>query len=97
MSGRTGVFSFKRYDPAFYGMDGPDRMQKLLYSSCGVMVHEIAHMFGLKHCVYYECRMNGSNSYGESCRKTRYFCPICERKLQLVLGFNGVERFQNLK
>jgi archaemetzincin len=42
-----------------------------LRNACGVMVHEIGHMFGLEHCTYFECTMNGSNSYEESCRKIR--------------------------
>jgi len=29
------------------------------------MLHEIGHMFGLKHCVYYECLMNGIMSVEE--------------------------------
>jgi len=24
------------------------------------MAHELGHMFGLTHCVYYNCLMNGS-------------------------------------
>ena len=80
-SARTGVFSFKRYDPAFQDHHVPNRALVLLKNSCHVMVHEIGHMYGIKHCIYYNCTMNGSNSYAESTRSTRYLCPLCLRKL----------------
>ena len=31
-----------------------------------VLCHEIAHLFGIKHCVYASCVMNGSNHLEES-------------------------------
>ena len=30
------------------------------------MVHELGHMFGLPHCVFFSCCMNGSNHDEES-------------------------------
>jgi archaemetzincin len=53
---RVGVYSFARYDPAFYGAPrGGDYMQTLLRRSGKVLVHETGHMFGLAHCVYFRC------------------------------------------
>ena len=52
-----------------------------------VMTHEIGHMFGIKHCVYHNCAMNGSNHLAESDRRAASLCPICLRKLQV--GFLG--------
>ena len=68
LTSRTGVFSFVRYDPLFWGIEEPKRNLILLKNACGVMVHEIGHMFAIKHCIYYNCIMNGSNSYSESTR-----------------------------
>ena len=63
----VGVYSFARYDPAFYGQRrGPDYESVLLRRSCKVLVHETGHMFGLSHCVFFACVMNGSNHLGES-------------------------------
>ena len=57
------------------------------------MVHEIGHMFGLKHCVYYECILNGSNGDFESDRfPDRTLCPICLTKLKLNIKFDIRER-----
>ena len=57
-------------------------------------------MFGIKHCVYYNCVMNGS-SYGnkrfqDMIDKSFDMCPICLRKLQLNMGFDFEERFKKL-
>jgi len=63
---RTGVFSFGRYDPAFNGREENEETEnELLENACYVMVHEIGHMFGMTHCTFYECIMNGFNSYEE--------------------------------
>ena len=83
----SGVFSFCRMDPDFD--DGTDwkaapgqEHTVWLKRSCRVMAHEIAHMFGLKHCTYYECMMNGSNGPFEGVRQPNAtLCPICLTKL----------------
>eukprot|EP00350_Pseudokeronopsis_sp_OXSARD2_P004535 CAMPEP_0170550240 /NCGR_PEP_ID=MMETSP0211-20121228/8314_1 /TAXON_ID=311385 /ORGANISM="Pseudokeronopsis sp., Strain OXSARD2" /LENGTH=125 /DNA_ID=CAMNT_0010856679 /DNA_START=494 /DNA_END=871 /DNA_ORIENTATION=+ len=89
---RTGVFSFMRYDPLFQGIEEANREMVLLRNACHVMVHEIGHMFGLKHCIYYECTMNGYNTYEESSRKQRQLCPVCLRKLQSNIKFDVKQR-----
>ena len=64
----VGAFSFCRYDPSFDGIDtssDPDAETNLLMKGCHIMAHELGHMFGLKHCIYYECLMNGLNSAEE--------------------------------
>ncbi|HIJ74930.1 MAG TPA: hypothetical protein HPP83_12590 [Candidatus Hydrogenedentes bacterium] len=64
---RVGVYSFVRYDPAFYGDDrGTDYEKVLLRRSCKVLVHETGHMFGLNHCIFFKCVLNGSNHLDES-------------------------------
>ena len=56
----TGVFSFSRYgaaaaDPSLFAR-----------RCCMVLCHEVGHLFGIKHCVYAMCLMNGSNSLREA-------------------------------
>lgn len=48
-----------------------------------VMTHEVCHMFGLKHCIWMQCLMNGSNHLEESDRRPPHLCPVCLRKLQV--------------
>ena len=98
-TGRTGVFSFIRYDPAFHGEDktaqeaAAVRMQR----SLKVLAHETAHMFALTHCVYFTCLMNGSNHLDEADSQPFHLCPVCLRKLQSSVGFDVVERYEKLR
>lgn len=43
--------------------------------------HELAHCFGIGHCVYYACNMQGSASMREDVRQPPYLCPVCEAKV----------------
>ena len=95
---RVGVHSFARYDPAFYGQPrGSDYETILLRRSCKVLAHETDHMFGLAHCIYFNCLMNGSNHLAESDRRPLHLCPVCLRKLQLSIGFGVLERYRALE
>lgn len=94
---RVGVFSFARYDPAFYGEEhGKDFKEILLRRSCKVLVHEMAHIFSLEHCIFFKCLMNGSNYLQESDYRPLHLCPVCLRKLQFNIGFDVVERYCKL-
>jgi archaemetzincin len=95
---RVGVYSFTRYDPAFYGQArGKDYQELLLVRSMKVLTHETGHMFGLAHCVYFQCVMNGSNHLQESDGRPLHLCPVCLRKLQFSVGFDTIRRYQNLE
>ncbi len=97
LKGRIGVYSFARYDPAFYGEGiSPDMPKILLKRCCKVLAHETGHMFGIKHCIYFRCVMNGSNSLSESDRRPFHLCPICMRKLHHSIGFEVRERYRAL-
>lgn len=39
----VGAFSFHRYDPAYDGIEDPDREKNLLMRGCHIMCHEIGH------------------------------------------------------
>lgn len=34
-----------------------------------VINHELCHTFGMRHCIYFTCLMNGSNGYEEASGK----------------------------
>jgi len=91
---RVGIFSVARYDPRFY--DQPADGTLLLQRSCKVLVHEACHMLGVRHCVFFNCLMNGSNHLAESDRRPLHLCPIDLRKLQWALGFDVAERCRRL-
>jgi len=74
---RVGVFSFARYHDSFYTASKifPDPDSKdddpdlVAFRACKVMCHELGHLFNMRHCIYYSCLMNGSNSLEEASRK----------------------------
>ena len=100
MSEHCGVFSFARH--CVEGQedeDLSDEQKALIWSrrSCSTMVHEIGHMFGLEHCIYYECTMNGSNGSFELAKHpNRTLCPVCLAKLKMNAKFDCRERYIKL-
>jgi len=97
LSERVGVYSFTRYDTEFYGEKrGKDYEKVLLRRSCKVLVHEMGHMFGLKHCIYFKCVLNGSNHLRESDSRPMHLCPVCLRKLQYSIRFDVISRYVEL-
>ena len=94
---RVGVFSFVRYDPCFYGEKRTKRYKEiLLRRSCKVLAHETAHMFGVLHCLFFQCIMGGSNHLQEADLRPIHLCPVCLRKLHHNIGFDVVKRYNKL-
>jgi archaemetzincin len=96
---RVGVYSTARYHPSFYGEQDhyPAPEHWVMRRSLKVMAHEIGHMFGMEHCTYYECVMNGSNNLEETDRRPPHLCPVCLRKLHYALGFDPDKRYRDLE
>lgn len=95
---RVGVYSFARYNPRFYGqVSSIDSRTVMLRRSCKVLAHEIGHMFGINHCVWYRCLMNGSNHLAEADGRPLHLCPVDLRKLHSSIGFDVVERYRCLR
>jgi archaemetzincin len=95
---RVGVYSFARYDPRFYGEAlSADSRKIMLRRSCKVLAHETGHMFGIDHCVWYRCLMNGSNHLAESDARPLHLCPVDLRKLQWSIRFDVVKRYRRLR
>lgn len=43
--------------------------------------HELGHCFGIAHCFYYACNMQGTAGMKEDVRQPPYLCPVCEAKV----------------
>jgi archaemetzincin len=106
---RVAVFSFFRYDPSltFSPADWfiqrrnqrmkPQQIQKSIFQrSCKLLVHEIGHLLGIGHCIFFECCMNGSGHLSEDFRQPMHLCPVDLHKLQTLVGFNVLKRYSNL-
>jgi len=61
-----------------------------------MVLHQVSHMFGLLHCCYYRCLMNGVATSDEAFRRPPYLCAICLKKLHLALAFHPLERYERL-
>lgn len=85
LQSRCGVFSFCRQDPTYYESVPRKRTvaeQQLLYQRASKTVcHEIGHTFGMQHCSFYQCLMQGSNGLDETDSRPMPLCPVCLRKL----------------
>jgi archaemetzincin len=94
---RVGIYSFARYDPRFYGEERtPDWRKIALLRACKILAHEASHMFGIHHCTAYHCLINGSNSLEEADQRPLDLCPIDLRKLHHSIGFDVIERYEQL-
>lgn len=108
---RVGIFSFFRYNPTlsfssefWYGIErGSCRMkvaeqkQTILHRSCKLLVHEMCHLLGLDHCIWFSCLMNGSGHLHEDFRQPMSLCPVDLHKLQTLCGFDVVSRYAGLQ
>jgi len=94
---RVGVVSVARYGPPFCE-DKPGREPgEMRKRCCRVIAHEIGHMAGIAHCIYFRCLMNGSSSLAESDRRPLHLCPVDLRKLHWLIGFDFAERYGHLQ
>ncbi|KZV81721.1 hypothetical protein EXIGLDRAFT_628056 [Exidia glandulosa HHB12029] len=53
---------------------------------CRTAVHELGHCFGLDHCVYLACAMQGTASIREDARQPPYLCPVDLAKVLRATG-----------
>ncbi|GAP86821.1 hypothetical protein SAMD00023353_2100490 [Rosellinia necatrix] len=50
------------------------------------VVHELGHCFGIDHCSYYACNMQGTSGILEDIRQPPYFCPVCLEKIAYAIA-----------
>lgn len=93
LGNKVAVMSIARFgDPS----QGRTEYDLCLRRAFKVAAHETGHVFGLMHCVEYECLMNGSNSLDETDRKPLEYCPSCQAKLWWALRLNPATRAEEL-
>jgi archaemetzincin len=90
---RVGVWSLYR--------NGDPEQSNQAYLLClrrtlKTATHEVAHMFGMLHCIYFQCNMCGSNHRAESDRRPLWLCPVCLAKLVYATGVDPVSRYEKL-
>ncbi|KAK2795872.1 hypothetical protein FQN51_000355 [Onygenales sp. PD_10] len=60
---------------------------------CRTASHELGHCFGIDHCMYYACSMQGSASLAEDARQPPYLCLIDLAKMLQATGSTAEERY----
>ena len=106
---RVAIFSLYRYDPCLTfsienwyqaeesnPMSEIDRLRIILQRSCKLLVHEICHLLGIDHCIFFDCCMNGSGHLTEDFRQPMHLCPVDLHKLHTLVGFDVVKRYEDL-
>jgi archaemetzincin len=85
---RVAIVSLNRF--------GEPGTPEFLRRSLKSFAHETGHVFGIRHCIFYRCCMNGSNSLAESDGQPLHYCPLCHDKLRHALVFDPAQRFEKL-
>lgn len=94
---RLAVMTFGRLDPIFDGLPRPVTWQAdTARRSLTVIAHEVGHTFGMRHCSYYACALNGMSHLKEVDATPPHLCPVCLRKLVSLGGVDPVRRYEDL-
>jgi archaemetzincin len=89
LGGPAGVASLAR-------LATPDG-ELFLRRALRLTTHELGHVLGIRHCIFYECVMEGANSLAEADRHPLEPCPVDARKLRWNLGFDPSARERALE
>jgi archaemetzincin len=74
----VAVVSVHRLRSEFYGEPGD--ANGLFQRTLKECVHELGHVFGLRHCYNVRCAMYYSTSVFETDNQMPHFCEACERR-----------------
>lgn len=80
LGGRLAIISLSRLRQSFYGL--PENEALFLERSVKEAIHELGHVYRLRHCPNPECVMHFSNSLLDTDRKEASFCPRCQKILE---------------
>lgn len=83
LNGHTGIASLYRLKNELYGIE-PDK-NILLERFAKVIIHELGHAFGLKHCHTPSCVMLSSTYMEDIDQKEHKLCSKCRAELSLNL------------
>lgn len=91
LQNRVGVWSLARLSDLARNKPNvlPDRTLK-------ISMHEVGHMFSMRHCTKYECLMSGTNHLAETDRRPFDGCPECMAKIAWAMNYDPAERYKTL-
>lgn len=79
---RKALISLKRLKQEFYGLPRNEELFKA--RTIIESVHELAHLYGLRHCPNPYCVMHFSSSIRDTDQKGWNFCAICQKILNIA-------------
>ena len=83
--------------PSLSSTPSPTALYQLwLGRVCRTGGHELGHCFGMDHCTYYACSMQGTASIVEDPRQPPYLCPVDLEKMLRATGAHVEERYRAL-
>jgi len=85
LNGKRAIISLYRLKPELYGQKN-GRLFKL--RALKEAMHELGHVFGLKHCDNRNCVMYFSNSIFDTDIKSWKYCKKCEANLKRRIRIN---------
>ena len=93
LTNRIGIWSIYR--------NGNPSTNENMYKRClkrtiSTAIHETGHIFGIQHCIAYECVMSQRDSMIQKDLRGLHFCPSCQQKLNWSMKFDPAKRFRNL-
>ncbi|MFV8750254.1 archaemetzincin [Nannocystaceae bacterium ST9] len=88
------IHSMLRYDPGLRSADErpPDFERIIRDRGLRVLVHELGHLLGIRHCVHFCCVMNPTAGLADLDRLPLRLCPICLDKLNAATGVDRLAR-----
>lgn len=63
---------------------------------CKTASHELGHCFGIGHCSYFACVMQGTAGLSEDARQPPYLCPVDVAKVLALTGAKEIEHNEAL-
>lgn len=81
LGGPCAIVSLHRLRQEYYNLPPDNLIFLSRYEK--VVIHEIAHTFGLIHCVNEHCVMYSSSNITETDIKSNLFCPRCTEQLKI--------------
>jgi archaemetzincin len=93
---QAAVLSHKSLPSVLDSSDPKLLMGLWLSRICRTASHELGHCFGVAHCPYYACSMQGSASISEDARQPPYLCPVDLGKVLRVTGADEADRYHVL-
>lgn len=76
LGGKSGIVSYYRLKNELYGLPNDEALLWKRFAK--VIIHELGHCFGLKHCYIADCVMISSTYVEDLDQKSHAFCNRCK-------------------